>query len=248
MRTKTWLLLSVTLTVCVVAPSWAGVVVGIVNGLTDSPDPKALEVCILHTTKRWDGGTIDTTKGALSLEMRQSFAVEEVPEGKSLHVLLAIPSICRDSEVSLQLGESKLSPSRCSPPQVSALVDWLLEQKAGKSIQPGQVRFMRAPLAGELKAGDTISLELTCRIKPVRDGEALLFPIPQALHQLEPKPIGGLEYQIDVGPGKSVETPGHVDDVKVEENTPTEGWRRIRYSAENVSVEELQDFIVRIVR
>jgi hypothetical protein len=248
MRARTWLLLTIVMAVCTAAPSWAGVVVGIVNGLTDSPGPGALSVTILHTTKRWDGGSIDTTKGVMTLEMEQTFAVDEVPEGRGLHVLLAIPAICRNVDLSLSLGEAKLSPSQCSPPQVKALVDWLLEQKTAQPIKPEQVRFMRVPLTTQLAAGSEISLKLNCRIKPNRDGDALLFTVPQILHMLEPKPLGELTYQIDVGPAQSVSVPGYENDTKIEENTPTDDWRRIHYEAKNVPTGDLQEFIVRIVR
>jgi hypothetical protein len=216
--------------------------------LTDSPGSGVLDVTILHTVKRFGGASIDTTRGVLTLEMEQTFAVDEAPEGKGLHILLAIPAICRNVDLSLSLRGAKLSPSRCSPPEVKALVDWLLEQKTARPIDPEQVRFMSVPLEAELAAGAELSLKMTCRIKPDRDGDALLFPVPQVLHMLEPTPVGELTYQIDVGPAQSVSVPGYEGDTKIEENTPTDDWRRIHYSAENVPTAGLKDFTVRIVR
>jgi len=248
MRAKAWLLLGVGIAVCAAVPSSAGVTVGIVDGLTDTPDATGLNLRILHTTKRWDGGTLDTTRNVLSLEMKQTFAVGEAPEGKGLHVLLMLPSICRVTELSLEVGDQKLSPTACTPTQVTALVDWLLTNKAPKSLTRDSVRFLHVPLGAQLAAEDAISLALTCRIRPSQDGEALLFTVPQILHALEPEPIGELEYQIDVGPASSVETPGHVDDVKIEKNTPTDDWRRIHYGAKNVPTDGLEEFIIRIVR
>ena len=250
MRARTWLLLSVTTAVCLGTPSWGGVIVGIVDGLVDGPGPDKLSVTILHTTKRWDGGSIDTSKGVMSLEMEQTLAVDEGLEGKGLHVLLAIPTICRNVSVSLSLGDAKLPPSQCSPPEVKALIAWLLAQKkdGSESVEPDQVRFMRAPLGTELAAGDTISLTMTCRIRPTEDDDALLFAVPQLLHRLEPRPVGELEYQIDVGPAKSVSVPGYESDTTIEENTPTDDWRRIHYAAKSVPTDSLEDFIVRIIR
>jgi hypothetical protein len=247
-RRTTWLLLSILTALCVAALCWAGIVVGIVNGLTDNPGPATLNVTILHTTKRWDGGSIDTTKGVMSLEMEQTFSVDEAPQGKGLHILLAIPSICRNVDLSLSLGGAKLSPSQCSPPRLKALVDWLLAQKTARPIEPDQVRFMSVPLDTQLTAEAELSLKMTCRIRPTQDGDSLLFTVPQILHTLEPKPIGELTYQIDVGPAQSVSVPGYEGDTKIERNTPTDDWRRIHYSATNVPTAGLKEFIVRIVR